>query len=331
MCYPDGGDAPTITDANLVLGRLPPALIGGGIALDAGRARDGLEALGRELGQDMTVEQLAEGVIEIANWNQANVIRQMTIQNGIDPREFALLSFGGSGPAQSAAVMELLGMRACIVPPNPGNLSAFGLLAVDWRTDHIITKVMAEDAIDPTEVARIFNSLEHDAAEALSRDGIAGDRQRLVRQADIRYAGQSMEVRVDAPGGEIDGGFVKRLADAFHAAHERTYGYAYADTQKIEAVNFCVSGFGLIERPRFPDLASASATDSKPAGSRPVCFAGAFRDTPVFDRTGLSSGASIEGPAVIEEFGSTTVVMPGQGVSVDDRGILVIRPGGETA
>ena len=190
---------------------------------------------------------------------------------------------------------------------------------------------MAEDAIDPTEVARIFNNLEHDAAEALSRDGIAGDRQRLVRQADIRYAGQSMEVRVDAPGGEIDGEFVKRLADAFHAAHERTYGYAYADTQKIEAVNFCVSGFGLIERPRFPDLASAAATVPAPAGSRPVCFDGAFRDTPVFDRAGLSSGASIEGPAVIEEFGSTTVVMPGQGVSVDDRGILVIRPGGETA
>ncbi len=139
-----------------------------------------------------------------------------------------------------------------------------------------------------------------------------------------------MEVRVEAPAGEIDGGFVTRLADAFHAAHERTYGYAYAGTQMIEAVNFCVSGFGLIERARFPDLASAT-TDSKPAGSRPVCFAGAFRDTPVFDRAGLSSGAAIEGPAVIEEFGSTTVVMPGQGVSVDDRGILVIRPGGETA
>ena len=115
----------------------------------------------------MSAEQLAEGIIEIANWNQANAIRQMTIQRGIDPREFALLSFGGSGPAQSPAVMELIGMKACIVPPNPGNLSAFGLLAVDWRTDHIVTKVMHEDAIATATVADIYAGLEGDAVDAL--------------------------------------------------------------------------------------------------------------------------------------------------------------------
>ena len=148
MCYPNGGNEPTITDANLVLGRIPAALIGGGIALDASRSRAGIAALAKRLPGGMAVEQLAEGIIEIANWNQANAIRQMTIQRGIDPRDFALLAFGGAGPAQSPAVMELLGMRACIVPPNPGNLSAFGLLAVDWRTDHIVTRVMHEEAID---------------------------------------------------------------------------------------------------------------------------------------------------------------------------------------
>ena len=145
MCYPNGGNEPTITDANLVLGRIPPSLIGGGIALDVERARGGIAALAARLPGSMSVEQLASGIIEIANWSQANAIRQMTIQRGIDPRAFALLSFGGAGPAQSAAVMDLLGMKACIVPPNPGNLSAFGLLAVDWRTDHIVTKVMHED------------------------------------------------------------------------------------------------------------------------------------------------------------------------------------------
>ena len=120
----------------------------------------------------MSAEQLAEGIIEIANWNQSNAIRQMTIQRGIDPRKFALLSFGGSGPAQSPAVMDLIGMKACIVPPNPGNLSAFGLLAVDWRTDHIVTKVMHEDAIDLAAVADIYAGLERDAAATLERDGI---------------------------------------------------------------------------------------------------------------------------------------------------------------
>src|SRR5438128_1707458 len=141
MCYPNGGAEPTITDANLVLGRIPPALIGGGVALDAARSREGLATLAKRLPGAMSVEQLAYGIIEIANWNQANAIRQMTIQRGIDPRGFALLAFGGARPAQSPAVMDLLGMKACIVPPNPGNLSAFGLLAVDWRTDHIVTKV----------------------------------------------------------------------------------------------------------------------------------------------------------------------------------------------
>ena len=153
MCYPNGGNEPTITDANLVLGRIPPALIGGGIPLDRARAHAGIAELATRLPGKMEPERLAEGIIEIANWDQANAIRQMTIQRGIDPRQFALLSFGGSGPAQSPAVMDLIGMKACIVPPNPGNLSALGLLAVDWRTDQIVTKVVHEDAIDIAIIA----------------------------------------------------------------------------------------------------------------------------------------------------------------------------------
>src|SRR5207342_2986786 len=143
--------------------RIPPALIGGGIALDAARSRAGLDALAKRLPGAMSAEQLAHGIIEIANWNQANAIRQMTIQRGIDPRNFALLTFGGAGPAQSPAVMDLLGMKACIVPPNPGNLSAFGLLAVDWRTDHIITRVMHEDTINLAAIATLYANLEKDA------------------------------------------------------------------------------------------------------------------------------------------------------------------------
>src|SRR5206468_6326318 len=195
---------PTITDANLVLGRIPPALIGGGVALDAARSREGLARLAKRLPGAMSVEQLARGIIEIANWNQGNSIRQMTIQRGIDPRDYALLSFGGAGPAQSPAVMDLLGMKACIVPPNPGNLSAFGLLAVDWRTDHIVTKVMHEDAVDLKLVGRLYGELAAAAMETLKRDGIAASRIRLLREADIRYAGQSMEVRVTAPAGDVD-------------------------------------------------------------------------------------------------------------------------------
>jgi N-methylhydantoinase A len=332
MCYPNGGNEPTITDANLVLGRIPPALIGGGIALDIARSRAGLAALaerlahpeGRPARPKLSVEALANGIIEIANWSQANRIRQMTIQRGIDPRDFALLSFGGAGPAQSAAVMDLIGMTACIVPPNPGNLSAFGLLAVDWRTDHIITKVMAQDAADATAVAALYAQLEREASDTLRRDGIDPARIRLLRQADVRYVGQSMEVRVEAPAGAVDAAFVDRVADAFHAAHRQTFGYDYAGQQKVEFVNFCVSGFGLIERPQLPKLDTVHGSP-KPSGTRAVYFDGAFLDTPIYQRPTLAPGARIDGPAVIEEFGSTTVVFPRQRLEVDPHGILILR------
>src|SRR5580692_4590959 len=315
MCYPNGGNEPTLTDANLVLGRIPPALIGGGIPLDVERAREGLKALAGRLPGNLSVEQLASGIVEIANWDDANAIRQMTIQRGIDPAAFALLAFGGSGPAQSLAVMELMGMKTCIVPPNPGNLSAFGLLAVDWRTDHIVTKVMPEDAIDLSVIAAHYATLEEDAAATLAKDGIAPERIALVREADVRYAGQSMEVRVPAPSGGVDARFLAALIEAFHAAHLKTFGYNYAGQQKMELVNFCVSGFGMIDRPSIPVLKETGAPP-KPS-SRPVYFDGKFCDTPVFERASLGDGFKLDGPAVVEEFGWTKVVFPGQLSRVD--------------
>jgi N-methylhydantoinase A len=325
MCYPGGGDEPTITDANLALGRIPPALIGGGIKLDVARARAGVEDLGRRLGKRLSVEALAEGILEIANWNQANCIRQMTIQKGIDPRRFALLAFGGAGPAQSPAVMRLLGMKCCLVPFNPGNLSAFGLLAVDWRTDHIATRVTHEDAIRAETLAEIYARLEREAVDALARDGIDPARCRTVREADIRYVGQSMEVRVAAPAGRIDDGFVAQLLASFHAAHRKSFGYDYAGKQKVELVNFCVSGFGTIERPELPKLERAAGATLARRGVRPVFFDGAWTDTPIYDRARLPAGHRLDGPAVIEEFGSTTVVWPGQWLEVDPHGIMLVR------
>jgi N-methylhydantoinase A len=275
---------------------------------------------------NLTPEQLAEGIIEIANWDQANAIRQMTIQRGIDPAGFALLSFGGSGPAQSAAVMELMGMKTTIVPPNPGNLSAFGLLAVDWRTDHIVTKVMHEDAIDNVALASIYAGLERETATTLEKDGIPAEKIVLVREADLRYAGQSMEVRVPAPAGDIGAPFISGLTAAFHAAHKKTFGYNYAGQQKVELVNFCVSAIGMIDRPRIPEIRKTGAPPNR--ASRPVYFDGGFRDTPVLTRDTLGAGFQLEGPAVIEEFGSTSVVFPGQNLTVDAHGILIIKAAG---
>jgi N-methylhydantoinase A len=219
-------------------------------------------------------------------------------------------------------------MKACLVPPNPGNLSAFGLLAVDWRTDHLVTKVMHEDAIDLPALAAIYAGLERDAGETLARDGIAPARTRLVREADIRYAGQSMEVRVTAPGGPIDRRYVAALIEAFHAAHRKTFGYDYAGRQRVELVNFCVSGFGLIERPSVPKRDAREFATPVPA-TRPVYFNGAFRPTPIYQRAALPPGLRLEGPVVVEEFGSTTVVFPGQMLDVDPHGIMLVRPAGK--
>ncbi|MBT5840266.1 MAG: hydantoinase/oxoprolinase family protein [Rhodospirillaceae bacterium] len=324
MCYPNGGDAPTITDANAVLGRIPAQLIGGAIALDVGRARAGLAELGKQLGGDMGPERLAAGIIEIANWNQANLIRQMTIEQGIDPRQFALLSFGGSGPAQSPAVMELLGLDACLVPPNPGNLSALGLLMVDYRSDHVFTQIVSGDQLSPGMAAGIYSDLERDAAETLARDGVAAGDIMVLRQADVRYSGQSMEVRVDLPGGAITEAALAAMVENFHAAHERTFGYCYRGTQEIEIVNFCASGLGKVQKPELPAADVTEQPFPDAAEMRQVYFGEDWIDTPIYDRASLEGGMTGTGPMVIQEFGSTTVVFPGQSVSVDGYQILII-------
>ncbi len=349
MCYPGGGDEPTITDANLVLGRIPATLIGGDIQLNVDRARAGLGRLGAELGLD--AESLAAGILEIANWSQANAIRELTIRRGIDPRGFALMSFGGSGPAQSPAVMALLGMEATLVPPNPGNVSAFGLLAVDWVTDHVLTRVFYESDLLAGDSARansvdaiddIYRQLEAQAQAAFVRDGIPKDRRFMVRHADLRYAGQAWEVRIEAPAGTIDGDAVAEMLARFHRRYERTYGYHYRGEQEVELVNFAVFGYGRIERPTLragqghgPDTPDGPAPDGNgdaaagaavPTSERAVWFGNGFRQTPIYHRSRLGAGAVIAGPAVVEEFGSTTVIFPEQRAEIDAHGIMIIRP-----
>lgn len=330
MCYPNGGDQPTITDANVVMGRLPAELIGGDIQLNVKRAYEGIAKLAGQLKQDISVEDLAEGIIEIANWNQANLIRQMTIEQGIDPREFALLSFGGSGPAQSPAVMDLLNLKACLVPPNPGNLSAFGLLMVDYRSDHVFTKVVTEDDLKIEDVREYYSSLEEEAASALEKDGIARENINFLRQADLRYAGQSTEVRVNVPGGVVDQKTLAQMIENFHLSHEHSYGFCYRDEQQIEIVNFAVSSFSEVAKPQLkPKEIKSNGASVEPKATRPVYLEKAFHDTPIYDRDDLQPGSSFTGPLVIEEFGSTTVVFPGQKLDVDAHGILIIRSNGK--
>jgi len=324
MCYPDGGDQPTVTDAHVVLGRIPPHLLGGEIPLSVAAAFDGLAALGAAL--DLDLERTATGILEISAWNQANALRQVTVARGLDVRDFTLTTFGGSGSLLACRLMDILGLPRTLVPPNPGNVSAFGLLTVDVRNDYVQTVVSRHADLDLGRVRAVYAELEDRARAALDAEGFDRPEQRMQRTADLRYVGQAFEVRVAVTDGDLDAEAAERVARAFHAAHRQLYGYDFAadPRQAVEWVNLRVSGIGPIRRPDLVELPAAEGGPERAGtGSRRVFFDD-WADTPTYDRTKLASGDVVAGPAVIEEFGSTVPVHPGFAVTVDRFGNLLL-------
>lgn len=327
MCYATGGDEPTLTDANVFLGRLPPHLLGGEVTLDFERAQFGLERLAARL--DMDTVRLAAGILEIADWNQVNAIRQVTVKKGLDPRDYAMVPFGGSGPLQAARVAQLLGLQTTIVPPNPGNVSALGLLAVDLKTDYVATAVQREDRFDPASLTAMYSRLEAEAHTHLEREGVPVDRRRTLRSADIRYFGQAYEVRIEMPAGPLTADTLRSTVERFHAAHERLYGYSYRDSQLTEVVNLRVTGVGLIDKPAIAPAPTGTSAPPRSSSVRRAYFEGSFVECPIYARADLSSGSTITGPAIIEEYGSTTVLQPDQVACVDSLANILIRPKGD--
>jgi N-methylhydantoinase A len=327
MCYGRGGQEPTVTDATLVLGRIPPHLLGGEIPLDASVAHHGVAALAESLGLD--VHRTAAGVLEIAAWSQANAVRQVTVKRGLDVREYQLVAFGGSGPLQAGKLVDILGLRGALIPPDPGNVSAFGLLSVDIKNDYVTTAVQRDDLLDLERVNAVYRRLEDRARQALAAEGFSEAAILIQRSADMRYFGQAWEVRVEVPGGAVDRATADGVVDGFHAAHARTYGYSYRDApdQRLEWVNLRVMGIGPIQRPviqpRPCDLPGGS--ERALTDRRPVYFDDGFVETPIFARQRLQPGDCVRGPAIVEEFGSTTVVFPGLDARVDDFGNLLLE------
>jgi N-methylhydantoinase A len=324
MCYRRGGTEPTVTDAHVVLGRIPPHLLGGEVPLDIDAARDGLAALGDKLG--LGVEKLAAGILEISAWNQANALRQITVKRGLDVRDFVLTTFGGSGSLLLCRLADILDLPAVVVPRDPGNLSAFGLLTVDVKNDYVQTYVARHARLDRDLVARHYTTLTARAATALRAEGFAQADHRFVRTADLRYFGQAFEVRVPADGNP------DATVAAFHDAHEQLYGYCFRGRpgQQVEWVNLRVTGVGPIRRPSLRPL-PGSATAAAPRGSRPVSFVDGYADTSIYWRPDLPPGAVMTGPAVIEEYGSTVPLHPGFTATVDPLGNLVVLPAGRAA
>jgi N-methylhydantoinase A len=337
MCYGRGGTEPTVTDANLVLGRIPPHLLAGEVPLDPAAAAAGLEALGSKLGLDLPA--VAAGVLEIAAWNQANALRRVTVQRGLDVRDFVLATFGGSGSLAVCRLLELLGLPAALVPRDPGNLSAFGLLTVDVKNDEVQTAVARHADLDPAAAAATLAALEARAARSLDAEGFARGEQRYLRSADLRYYGQAFEVRVPVPDGPVDLDLTEATVAAFHDAHQRLYGYSFRDdpTQQVEWVNLRVTGIGPIRRPTLrplrgdgeeppSPLAPGSGGTVAPTTTRAACFdpARGFVDTSIYRREDLGPGELVAGPAVVEEYGATVPLLPGFRAEVDRFGNLIV-------
>jgi N-methylhydantoinase A len=329
LCYGKGGTQVTITDAHLVLGRIPPHLLGGEVPLDVAAAGDGLATLAETLG--LTLEACATGVLEISAWNQANALRQITVKRGLDVRDFTLTTFGGSGSLLLCRLVDILGLRGVLVPPNPGNVSAFGLLTVDVKNDYVRTAVRRHDDLEPKAVEELFTDLHDQAADALTQEGFAAAEHRFVRTADLRYFGQAFEVRVPVGDGALDTAGADEVAGRFHDAHRALYGYDFRDdpSQHVEWVNLRVSGIGPIHRPELRELPPGAGDASHaPTGERPVCFDAdtGYVDTSIYWRADLAPGVVVQGPAVIEEYGSTVPLHPGFLARVDGYGNLLVTP-----
>jgi N-methylhydantoinase A len=323
LCYGQGGLEPTITDAHLVLGRIPPYLLGGEIRLDVEAARHGLADLAGRLG--LGIEQCAVGVLEVSAWNQANALRQVTVKRGLDVRDFTLVSFGGSGSLLACRLVDVLGLRSALVPSNPGNLSAYGLLTVDVRNDYVRTAVSRHRSLDLGVLAGLYDGLRDEADAALAREGFATSARQFRRTADLRYYGQAFEVRVDVPDGPITPALAAAVAGAFHDAHRSLYGYDFRGDprQEVEWVSLRVTGVGPIRKPSVAPVPAGVGARSAQLSTREVYFDD-WMPSDVFDRAHLGAGDVVAGPAVLQEFGSTIPVHPGFTATVDPHGNVLL-------
>jgi len=331
ICYGKGGVEPTITDAHLMLGRIPPHLLGGEIPLDAAAARAGIDELAGRLG--LSADECAAGILEISAWNQANALRQISVKRGLDVRDFTLATFGGSGSLLACRLVDILDLAGVVVPLNPGNVSAFGLLTVDVKNDYVQTSVCKHDQLEYTSVEKTFGELTGRAGDTLDAEGFARADHRYTRTADLRYFGQAFEVRVSVPEGAVDACVADAVATAFHDEHRALYGYDFRDDarQQVEWVNLRVTGIGPITRPELIQISTAlESAERARTGTRGVCFepADGRPDAGIYWRPDLCAGDELRGPAVVEEFGSTVPVHPGFTLRVDAFGNLVITKEG---
>ena len=329
-CYGKGGEEPTVTDAQVALGRMDAdKLLGGDLPVDPSLAERAIEAkVARKL--NIPVKDAALGIIRVINSNMALAIRSNSVARGVDPREFSLVPFGGAGPLHGVALAEAVAARDVIVPVAPGITAAMGLLETDMQYEHARSLITSLTQVDADTVRRIDALVAEMVAECrrdLENDGVPPDRQGYQRFAECRYHGQGFELRADIPEGEVTASVVKRIIENFHAQHRLDYGYAFDDGE-VELITVRVIGTEKVKPLEVARIerANGAGIDNAFLYSRPTTFDdGRTVDTPRYDRLQLKAGHRVSGPAVLIQHNSTILVPPEYDCEVSTHGNLLIQ------
>jgi N-methylhydantoinase A len=328
VCYGRGGDRPTVTDANVVLGRLSPTyFLGGEITLDADAAR---AAIDRVVAKPLGISMLdaALGIVRVADASMAHAVRIMTVQKGHDPRDFVLVAYGGGGPAHAVAVARELGIGRVVIPPHPGIFSAVGMLLADARDEYLLSYVRQLEGLEPADLEAAFAELEERGAASMMATGFSRAGIELSRSVEMRYVGQEFTLVVDLATGDLSSAAFRELRVRFDELHDFRYGHAFA-TAQVEIVSLRVHVVGKLPKPELQLTGKRASFTNRPIGTRPVYFEkSGFVDCNVYRRDAIGAEIEIAGPAIIEEVMSTTVMSQGDRARIDEIGNLIVEIGG---
>lgn len=319
-----GGDQPTVTDANVLAGRINPFYcLGGTIPLDKGKAAAAIDPVAKAF--NMSTEQAAMGVIRIADANMINALKLVSVRRGYDPRDFVLIAFGGGGAMHAGALMRELRVKKVIIPTEPAVFSAWGMLMTDLRRDYIRTLITRTDQVEPQRLNGIYSEMERQALQEMAAEGVKESDMTFQRFADMRYMGQEHTVKVPLPSGQITAEAMPDINERFHTLHEQTYTFRLETP--VELVNYHITALGHVKQPEIRRLDGGTGDlSSAQKETRRVNFDElGFHETAIYERDLLPVGISLRGPAVVEEPASTTVVFPDQQLTRDEYGFLHIE------
>lgn len=322
--YDRGGSLPTVTDANIVLGRLNPQyILGGRMAVHKDLAEKALqENICTQT--DLSVLEAARGIVAVVNSNMVRTTRVVSVERGYDVRDFALVAFGGAGPLHACEIAEELDIKKAIIPPSPGTLCSLGLLTADIKYDYVITSIMDADEANAAQINGVFDELVQRGRDFLKQEGVSASDQRFERRVDARYKMQNYELTIPVTADAVDEACVAQIREVFHIEHEKNYGHC-DKTQPVQFVNFRLAAVGLREKP-VPHLEKRSESAPKPTDTRLVYLnqAVGFVPCPIYNREQLLAGDCMEGPMIIEQMDSTILITPGWRVSLDHTGALIL-------